>query len=178
MVTNELMNLVHEAVKLEKQLERWMSDYPASYHPRELKDEGSGTRTLIYENSMISVAWNMYRCNRIMLHEMRLRCELALGDHKWACCTKDTHNAADLVKTLTNDILDSIPFCLSDVDSNGESRTESFRPSRSAAGYLLLWPLLVFKLGSYTTMEQRDRATATLERIGSKLGIKQALQLL
>jgi hypothetical protein len=173
-----LEKLMKEAELLDAKLERWLASFPPNLHPEELNNK-DGSRHLIYLHHMIPIAWNMYRTGRIMLHEMHLRCKLCLIRDYFAPCNQSTSKQVMApVRSLAQDICDSVPFCLYEIGDDGMVASNEPCNGKHAAAYLLLWPLLVVRLGSHTTPEQKLVATTTLERIGHEIGIKQALRLL
>ena len=170
---------MHEAVLLDAKLESWIAAFPPKLHPEEVMNVRTGSRRLVYSHHMVPVAWNMYRCGRMMLHEMRIRCKICLmKDYSFPCDESGTGKVVDLVRSLAEDICDSISFCLYETGGDGKDVFEECTKSKHAAACLLLWPLMVVKLGTYTTVEQKLRAASALERIGSEMGIKQASRLL
>ena len=94
------------------------------------------------------------------------------------CDESRAEKTIELVRSLAKDMCDSISFCLYEITDNGEATLESSSRGKHAAAYLLLWPLMVVRLGSYSTNEQKIRATEALRRIGHEMGIKQACRLL
>lgn len=174
-----LEQLMQEAELLDAKLERWITSFPPNLHPKEVRDNKDGSRCLIYLHHMIPIAWNMYRTGRIMLHEMHLQCKLCLiKEYSTPCNPSTSTQVISLVRSLAQDICDSIPFCLYEIGDDGIVASKEPCNGKHAASYLLLWPLLVVRLGSHTTQEQKLAATTTLERIGHEIGIMQALRLL
>jgi hypothetical protein len=98
--------------------------------------------------------------------------------HSAACNDSKAQQVVALVRSLAEDICDSIPFCLYEIGDDGMKTSNEPCKGKHAAAYLLLWPLLVIRLGYHTTPDQKLVATTTLERIGHEIGIKQALRLL
>lgn len=189
---NDLANskaayLIQEATEVDAEHELWISQFPASLRPREERDKQNGSRVLTHTSMMLPALYNMHRSSRIVLHEMRLRFATALSSHgvpsQAAAPAEQSYDAivwesASTIRVVAEDIRASIPYCIGDIDMNGFAISGSLCPGVLAGAYLLLWPLLVVRLATCTTKEQRQFATSTLERIGGKFGIKQALELL
>lgn len=175
----QLVSLIQEAATLDAEMQQWVASFPLELYPKEVRSLKDGSRRLTYIHHMIPIAWNMYCCGRMMLHEMAIRCRLCLVQDYDICCNGyNPQKTIDVVRSLADDICDSIPFCLYDIGNNGEAVHEGWIRGKHAAAYLLLWPLMVVKLGTYTTHPQKLTATETLDRIGKELGIKQACRLL
>lgn len=142
--------------------------YPASHH-----------------NTVLPALQNLYRAARVVLHEVRLRCATDLnsqgarnrvpGGRTYDMCVWES---ASTVRVVAEDIRNSIPYILGDTDGKTFVGSDLLRPGIMAGAYLLLWPLLVMRLATCTTKEQREVASSTLERIGTQFGIKQAHELL
>lgn len=177
--------LIEEATAIDTEHESWIAQVPTSSHPREERNKRNGTRLLTHNGMILPAVYNLYRSSRVVLHEFRLRCATTLGSQGGQRSLSPEQNydasvweSASTIRVVAEDIRASVPFCLGDVDENGFTISEPLRPGVLAGAYLLLWPLLVVRLATCTTKEQREFATSTLERIGNEFGIKQALELL
>lgn len=179
--------IVQEATRVDDAHEQWASQFPVSLCPREESDELSGTRVLTYGSMILPALHNMYRASRIVLHELRLRCAAGLssrvrmlqdGTQVEQNYDESVWQSATIIRAVAEDIRASLPYCLGDTDSEGSPKSEPLCPGVLAGAYLLLWPLVVMRLATCTTKEQRQAATSALERIGNDFGIKQAHKLL
>jgi hypothetical protein len=176
---SQLEDSIQEAACLDAKMEAWICSFPPELHPKEVRSHQDCSRKLTYVHHMIPIAWNMYRCGRIILQEILIRCHSCLmQDYAMPCNESRAEKIIELVRSLAEDMCDSISFCLYEITTDGKATVESSSRGKHAAAYLLLWPLMVVKLGSYTTDEQKTRATEALRRIDNEMGIKQACRLL
>lgn len=162
---------------IDSDLEEWKNSLPPAFfytvrYSADSENVFSGTYH-VYCSTWATAVWNVYRCARIMTHNV-------ISD--WLNRTSSPNRAFDeslrskselVFANLAYDICASAPFILGTSDS---ARSAS-QPPRAAAGASLLWP---FYLAA--TMEQqytgmRAWVITRLEFIGRHLGIKQAESL-
>ena len=181
---SEAAVIIDEATALDADHARSISPSPASRMSQGYEISLSSIGESVHYNTMLSTIHNLYRAARVVLHEIRLRCATELNSHNARARaprepTYDMYvwESASTVRVVSEDIRNSIGPILGDVDGHGFVDSGPLRPGILAEAYLLQWPLLVMRLATCTTKEQREVAAGTLDRIGTQFGIKQAHEL-
>lgn len=130
---------------------------------------------LVYSSIWIASIWNNYRCARILANELLrdqvshlLQSSDALDDQEQSSYETMLDTAINTMKTLCNEIFDSVPSFLS---------TRTNEPPRALAGNLLLWPLYLASQTSVATDEMRRWAAERLGYIADTIGIRQAVPM-
>lgn len=155
-----LMHVVKEAIILDLDYERWSEctyeTWP--YHKlRMCSTQSNASNSMptstpqtpsphIYCDIWVAFVWNMYRGCRIHLHEVLLHSIDLLQSHPCGSSlpidpelSRDQSNS--IISGLISDICDSVPFCLSDLNSSSQAQLKA--KQIPLAGYLLIWPLYV-----------------------------------
>lgn len=179
---SEAVVIIEEATALDADHARSISQVPISNLGQGYLDSQNG---VVESSTMLSAMHNLYRAARVVLHEIRLRCATELNSHNARAHIprEQTYDiwvweSASTVRVVAEDIRNSIGRIFESANGNTLGDPEPLRPGILAEAYLLLWPLLVMRLATCTTKEQRQVAAGTLERIGTQFGIKQAHELL
>jgi hypothetical protein len=134
----------------------------------------------LHSDVWIAYEWNYHRTARILLHEQLLRCleRIRPGTQGDVRIEIDTiaQSSIEIVQSLADDILSTVPQMLGDIDHEG--RVQSFSDSskgRGLGGYFLLWSIKIVKRSKPAREEQRCRAEAVFERIREYTGMKATL---
>lgn len=179
----KLTHMMAEIMKVDEQLQEWASQKSSRLRPQRV--ERGGRLVTTYLDNFAPTSWNILAFSRIILHETLLRAAMTLGIESWTreslfapSLTTDAENSAAIIQELATGICDSIPFCLGDIDTQGNATTTIHAPGKAASSYLLMWPLKAVKVANFTTEVQKRQAHSALERIGRDVGIKQALEML
>jgi hypothetical protein len=152
---------------------------------------------ITYRHLSIASVWTYYRTVRIVSHliMLELRRALAAAAARTDASVEDTPTAARttpaIIQKQITDICRSIPFCLGDVDINGNRTTSPSAGSASAPDgnskpqprarafsvYSMIWPLWYILSCGLATPAQENQIRNFLARFGSVLGIKLAIVL-
>jgi hypothetical protein len=134
----------------------------------------------LHHDVWIAYEWNYHRTARILLHEQLLRCleRIRQGCQGQVRTENDfiTLTSIEIIQSLTDDILSTVPQMFGDIDHEGRPQTLSEASKcRGLGGYFLLWPIKIVKRCKLAAEEQRHRAETVFERIREYTGMKSAL---
>lgn len=128
--------------------------------------------------------WNYHRTGRIILHRHLLEClnRIRQSDlYNPAAFSIDVflmqQASLDLVQTLVDEVLSTVPQLLGDIDNNGKILKDSIGAAvrKGIGAYFLLWPIKIIKSLDYAAKTQKNAAQAVFERIRECTGMKTAL---
>ena len=123
----------------------------------------------VYSTTWVVAAWNMWRCSRILLHEVMMKW---LVRHEIYDLAQMRESEA-VLRSLSADICASAPFVFGEGQTN---RPLTYVP-RAAAGTNLLWPLYVAATMDTTIPSTRAFCILQLDKLGRLMGIRQAASL-
>ncbi|KAL4978537.1 hypothetical protein BDW66DRAFT_129796 [Aspergillus desertorum] len=192
--------------QIDLELISWSQNLPDRWLPIVIYPDKSSSKTntnandheplITYRHLSIASVWTYYRAVRIVSHLIMLELQRAIAAAAGTDASSDeTPTAAQTIPAIIQkqitDICRSIPFCLGDVDVNGNRTTSPSAGSASASEgnskpqprarafsvYSMIWPLWYILSCGRATPAQEDHIRNCLARIGSVLGIKLALVL-
>lgn len=144
----------------------------------------------IYPSMWIGTAWNHYRSGRIIVNEVILdqlaelqRRSPGAAEENARLEIQSRKVLAQMVEDICAGALYHIGPCLLDdlttIPSNSLSHGHSSLTQQNVAagGYLLMWPAFLAAACSYTHTEAHHWLTQCLEKIGYRMGIRQALAM-
>lgn len=170
------------------ELSKWPLQLPDRWLPLVVYS-ATGEPLMVYKCVANAVIWNYYRAARVMLQQLLFnlnRTYLSLkkkksrkpDDPPQAGSVFDEAGLCAVVREMTTDVCNSIPFSLSDIDELGRPTSSlDGKPIRAAQAYGLIWPLWYILCCGMPTEAQSNQIREVLWRIGSTLGIKLALIL-
>ena len=126
----------------------------------------------VYPNVWVVGGWNLYRCARILTHEV---IERWLSRNLTYDMAQLRQSEAVLSK-LNADICASVPCVFGRVDVNGLQTGYSYSP-RAATGTWILWPLYLAATMDTATPTTRAWVINQLDKVGRTMGIQQAISL-
>ncbi|KAL2050410.1 hypothetical protein ABVK25_009382 [Lepraria finkii] len=126
----------------------------------------------VYPNVWVVGGWNLYRCARILTHEV---IERWLSRNLTYDMAQLRQSEAVLSK-LNADICASVPCVFGQVDVNGLQTGYSYSP-RAATGTWILWPLYLAATMDTATPTTRAWVINQLDKVGRTMGIQQAISL-
>ncbi|EXJ85246.1 hypothetical protein A1O3_05921 [Capronia epimyces CBS 606.96] len=180
-LAEDLRDVLHQAVLLDKRLALWPTRQSDEWRPRTIQagsqhpPEGLNfwpPRVDTYYDLYVAAAWNAHRKNRLMLLDkiLRLSERLQLKDG----VRKLQAEAADLVAA----IMASIPYHVThDLDMQQHLSSSSpgeVSPGKSIGGLLLMHPLYISSNLSIVPLHLRCQMRECLAWIGQNMGIGQA----
>ena len=208
---DELRQLKDEAFRVEAAMQDWTGTM-AEWQPR-LKDVSLHTMNIrqfahsdlveYHEGSFPLTHWNLYRANRIALHETLLNADRSVQMHFDQILSQESsgtltdlpstsfrsflalderHHCHTTLSNMSSQLLGTIPYILGDIDSQGIVYNPILHGPRACAGKAhqglpVVWPLRMIKRSSYTNERQKRLATEALTKIGWGMGIRQALEV-
>lgn len=122
-----------------------------------------------YPNTWIVSGWNLWRCSRILIHEVIMKW---LSRHPTYNLTQMRESEA-VLREMNADICASVPFLFGENHPGGSS---TYVP-RAAAGTNVLWPVYVAATMDTTSPSTRAWCIIQLEKLGKTMGIRQASSL-
>lgn len=126
----------------------------------------------VYPNVWVVGGWNLYRCARILTHEVM---ERWLSRNITYDMAQLRQSEAVLIK-LNADICASVPYVFGQVDANGLQTGSSCSP-RAVMGIWILWPLYLAATMDTATPTTRAWVINQLDKMGRTMGIQQAISL-
>jgi hypothetical protein len=186
----ELLQLVKEAILVDQQYQECASSATGNWsckslrtYPNILSDTNSSrepgeynpSSILIYHDIWVAWVWNNSRGHRIHLHEVLLEASRLLDSNPYAKKLSIDSNitrdeSSKTISDVMSDICSSIPFCLGDINSAGQTVKAGKR--KPLGGYLLLVPLHIVRVSAELGMEAW--VLQKLEYISDVMGIRTA----
>ena len=145
------------------------------------KFPGFPTYVQLHHDVWIAYEWNYHRTGRIVMHEHLVTCLGKLQNSQSGINPVELASieqaSLDIIWSLTNDILSTVPQSLGDIDHQGNlTESSSGTPkSRGVGAYFLLWPIKMIKGLKHPTAEQKRIAHIVFDRIREYTGMKSTL---
>lgn len=160
----------------------WAQNAPNSWHYASVSSPAAPDGTVhIYYNLWIANFWNWTRSSCILLQASILKCLNALSTISEIRVSHDSlkEDAETTIKTMIREICATIPFVMSDIDSQGNtvkvSRTAAPSVGQSMAQLWTLWHFRIVLLSGYALPHQMKCIRDAILRIGHEKGIRVAL---
>ena len=170
---NHSIDFVDRARTIDEDLEDWVDSLPCEYAYMNRKSGKNDDCLLdhyhVYRDFRITTCWNLYRCARIMCHEIIMD----RIDHKSLAAVSprvQCRKSEAIMAQLSDDIAASVPFYLQG-DHVGES--SSYAPKAGVAGQSLIWPLFIIARIPRASSLTSTWAILQMEKIGRVTGIQQ-----
>jgi len=177
-------SILQEFERINRRYHQWTSDATISF-PYEIVQSSPGDKlnsafttseiqNHLYRGLWSFGLWNKHRASGIVLRQGLLArldaVKSSYMDDEFKSLNMIHHRckATFAIQVMIHDIFASIPFCLGNI---GSSNTEP----KSVGGYFLVWALRVIVECPIASEDQRNRARATLVRIGKQFGINHAV---
>ncbi len=125
----------------------------------------------VYPNIWIVGGYNLYRCARILTHELIVR----WLDRSFAHDPQQLQASEAILARLNAEICATVPCIFGQIDRNGPPNA-SYSP-RAATGTWVLWPLYLAATMDSVTPTTRAWVIAQLDRLGRMMGLQQATTL-
>ena len=125
----------------------------------------------VYPNIWIVGGYNLYRCARILTHELIIK----WLDRSFAHDPQQHHASEAILAQLNAEICATVPCIFGQIDQNGPPNA-SYSP-RAATGTWVLWPLYLAATMDSATPTTRAWVINQIERLGQIMGIQQATTL-
>ena len=126
----------------------------------------------VYPNMWIVGGFNLYRCARILTHEVMERWLSRNINYD----VRQRLESETILFRLNADICASVPCIFGQVDVNGQYTRSSYAP-RAAAGTWILWPLYLAATMDSATPTTRAWVINQLDRLGRVMGLQQAVSI-
>lgn len=169
--TNDGLDFVDRALAIDADLENWADHLPFEYayitRKSDKTDDGFLNYYHVYRDIYTCSLWNMYRCGRIMAHEVMLE---RVDNHSMTTVSPSVQRrrSEDMMARLSDDIAASVPFFLRG-DHVGES--SSYTLKAGVVGQMLIWPLYIIARTPRTSSLTRNWAVLQMERISQLTGV-------
>ena len=125
----------------------------------------------VYPNIWIVGGYNLYRCARILIHELIIK----WLDRSFTYDPQQHQASKAILAELSADICATVPCIFGQIDQNGPPNA-SYSP-RAATGTWVLWPLYLAATMDSATPTTRAWVIDQMERLGQMMGIRQATTL-
>lgn len=174
---NDGLDLVNRAHAIDEDLEDFVSRLPCefAYITRKIgkSDDAFLDYYHVYPDLWVTGLWNMYRCARILAHEIileRIDSHSMMNISLKAQCEK----SEVMIAQLSDDIAASVPFYL-----NGDHLRESssYSPKAGMLGQSLLWPLFVIGRVCKPSSSMRIWVVHQMEKIAQITGVQQNISV-
>lgn len=138
----------------------------------------------LHKDIWVAYEWNYHQTGRIILHRHLLESINRLqNSHRYTPAafsseiTSMKQASLDIIQTLVDEVLSTVPQSLGDIDQDGKILEDSKgAPLRKGiGGYFLLWLIKIIKSLEHARHEQRNAAQAVFERIRECTGMKATL---
>ncbi|KAF4975803.1 hypothetical protein FZEAL_7463 [Fusarium zealandicum] len=189
---SQVLKLVDEMCRLDQEVTLWRTKPEWAFRivsRDEILSSGETNFQIpeivqLHPDIWMAYEWNYHRTSRIILHQKLLACLRIVAT--LASSTEDltsarTQESVNLVQTLADEVLSTVPQALGDIDRLGRLRTDESKPVRwqAVGAYLLLWPIKIIKdPKGLATDSQKMRAQLAFERIRECTGMKTNLGVL
>jgi hypothetical protein len=178
-----LLQLVKEGIAIESECEQWSDStfkkcVQWSYKTCSPRSIGSKISRRypphIYYDTYVAWTWNFFRACRTRLHEVLLHCITCIQSHPLAwSLSPDTEITAKgsrfVIAEMIFNVCCSTYFCLGQIDSEGDPRTERPMPHW---GYQAFWPFYVAMVSAEDGSESKTWLRDSLEYITNSMGIE------
>lgn len=174
---NDGLDLVNRAHAIDADLEDFVNCLPCefAYIPRKSHktDDAFLDYYHVYTDIWFTGLWNMYRCARILAHEIileRIDSHSMMTVSPKAQCQK----SEVMMAQLSDDIAASVPFYL-----RGDHLRESssYNPKAGMVGQSLLWPLFVIGRVCKPSSLMRIWVVRQMEKIARITGVQQNISI-
>ena len=125
----------------------------------------------VYPNLWIVGGYNLYRCARILMHELIVH----WLDRSSADDLQQRQSSEAILAKLNADICASVPCIFGQIAKNGPPNA-SYSP-KAATGTWVLWPLYLAATMNSATPTTRAWVITQLDRLGRIMGLQQATTL-
>lgn len=174
---NDGLDFVDRALAIDADLEDWADRLPFEYayitRKSDKTDDGFLNYYHVYSDIYSSSLWNIYRCGRIMAHEVILE---RVDNHPMTTVSPSVQRrrSEDMMAQLSDDIAASVPFYLRG-DHVGES--SSYTIKVGVVGQTLIWPLYIIARIPRTSSLTRNWAVLQMEKISQLTGVAHNMAL-
>ncbi|KAL3440840.1 hypothetical protein BJX65DRAFT_314421 [Aspergillus insuetus] len=155
-----LMQMMHEAMLTQAELERWETSLPAVWKPRVL-DADDGQPLVTYSIRWLGITWTMYSAALAIFYHGVLRCCRVLTETSQGepCSALETsllstaHAMAEqnIVRPIER-ICSSVPFSLGEISCDGRRLLPP--DYKGCVCYQLIWPLALVMRSRYSSVDQ------------------------
>ncbi|RFU26910.1 hypothetical protein B7463_g9420, partial [Scytalidium lignicola] len=180
-----LLQLVKGGIAIEKACEEWSDSTLResaewSYKACRLRFIGAKISQkyppYFYHDTYVAWTWNYFRACRIRLHEVLLHCITLIQSHpRVQSLSLDpkitSKESRSIIAEMVFDICCSTYFCVGQINSEGEPRTQRPMPHW---GYQALWPFYVAMISAEEGSESKAWFQDKLEYITKSMGIELA----
>lgn len=174
---NHEPNLVDRAHTVDADLEDWVNRLPCEYAyiPRKSSKTNDGFLDYyhVYRDLRVAGLWNMYRCARILAHEVIMK-RVDRRSMTTVSPSAQRRKSEAMIAQLSDDVAASVPFYL-----QGDHLQEhsSYNPKTGLVGQQLLWPLFLIARISQPSSLLRIWVIVQLNKIGHITGVHQNIAI-
>ncbi|KIW66446.1 hypothetical protein PV04_05781 [Phialophora macrospora] len=188
--------IIGVAMGLDARLASWAADIPSSLmyrtaatiaNSRKIPTMHSpyGSQYYIYPGLFTSNMWSNWRGARFVVHEIILqyvdswRRESEVRDDPAAFFepAEVARHSETILRDLTAGICASVPYHFGITNEPRAADAHGHENKAFVAGYSLLWPLFLVASCRFATPDLKRWVVLSLEKIGHKMGISQALAM-
>lgn len=190
--TSEVLEMVHELTKLDKEVVGWRQKPEWSFktlNVSELPEFDPAVQPLtgtiqLHADLWMAYEWNYHRTARIIAHQQLLNClEAAIENTGTNDIARESLcvlvvQFTKTIRILADEVLATVPQSFGDIDHLCRLHDPPKGPPRcrGIGGYLLLWPIKIIKGTQFaTTPEQKRSGQIVFERIREYTGMKSHL---
>ena len=184
-----LVQVLHQGISMDVELQSWNDNIPESYHYKELSIANAPhqqtsnllpmqpSNVHVYQDIWVASLWNHYRFARVRLLETLVDCESRLDfpenlEMRLQESSISLRNWNETIVKMVDDICASVPFLMGDIDVHGNLNRGS--GGIALGGYYLLWPLHVASSAKIVGADQKAWIKGRLRHLGAVMGINQA----
>ncbi|KAL2801817.1 hypothetical protein BJX63DRAFT_438460 [Aspergillus granulosus] len=177
---DRLMQMMHEAMLTQAEIERWETSLSAVWKPRVI-DADDGQPLVTYSTRWLGITWTLYSATLAIFYHGVLRCCRALTDtyQREPPSAVETNllstsfaMAEQNIVYLIERICNSIPFSLGEVGCDG--RRLLTPDYKGCVCYHIIWPLALVMRSRHSSADQVQLCRRTLARIRDMYGINLA----
>ncbi|KAI1142035.1 hypothetical protein F5Y05DRAFT_402055 [Hypoxylon sp. FL0543] len=189
---NEILEMVHELVKLDQEVASWRQKPEWSFKTLAVSDLPGfdpSVRPLtstvqLHPDLWLAYEWNYHRTARSIGYQQLLNClRTAMGTPDLEPLTRESVRIliaqfTETVRLFADEVLSTVPQTFGDIDHLGRLHDHKAGAPRcrGIGAYLLLWPIKMIKGAQLSTSpEQKESGQVVFERIREYTGMKSHL---
>lgn len=127
----------------------------------------------VYPNIWVIGGYNLYRCARILTHELIVQ----WLDRSFTHDPQQLQASEAILATLSAEICATVPCIFGQIDTNGPGPRDTSYSPRAATGTWVLWPLYLVATMDSVTPKTRAWVITQLDKLGRIMGFQQATTL-
>lgn len=170
--THDDLDIVNRAHTIDADLEDWVNRLPCQYayitRKKDEIDDSFLNYYHVYRDYWVTQVWNMYRCVRILTHEVIMEC-INSRSMTTVSPSAQRRKSDAIIAQLSDEIAASVPFFL---QGDHFEKASSYTLKAGVVGQSLIWPLYVIAQVPQASSSTRIWSILQMEKIGRITGVR------